>query len=341
MTIWPDASSAQNSMAAVSAQGSTVCVLIRRLNSSCRRSIAFEVRIDFHWLRRKAREGEQLVARFLQAVGDGAAFEPPFADERLSSRFDLLLRRGIDHVFVVVRDFLVQPLGRMGEQIAVLVHRAALDRHVGPQRRQRLFEARRAVDDDEFRRLQSAPDEIVEQRPPGRLALAAHVLDRQQHFLAVRAHAERDEQRDRGRLLVEPHAHDRAVEYEPHDRLFGERAGVPGVPVALHLAPDPADHVLADRPGEHRLQRTAHAAGVGPGEISAGDQGVGGPGAALVGAKRSAPPFARLAVLALDRARGTAIRVLPNVPVSVRSRCPWRTPTTDAAASSSPGLRRP
>jgi CheY-like chemotaxis protein len=33
MTIWPDAISAQNNMAAVSAQGSTVCVLILRLNS--------------------------------------------------------------------------------------------------------------------------------------------------------------------------------------------------------------------------------------------------------------------------------------------------------------------
>ena len=39
ITIWPDASKAQNSIAAVSADGSTVCVLIRRLNSSCRRSM--------------------------------------------------------------------------------------------------------------------------------------------------------------------------------------------------------------------------------------------------------------------------------------------------------------
>jgi hypothetical protein len=39
--IWPEASSAQNSIAAVSADGSTVCVLILRLNSSCSRSIAF------------------------------------------------------------------------------------------------------------------------------------------------------------------------------------------------------------------------------------------------------------------------------------------------------------
>src|SRR5712672_1657206 len=50
MVICPEASKAQNNMAAVSAEGSTVWVLIRRLNSSCNRSIAFEVRIDFHWL---------------------------------------------------------------------------------------------------------------------------------------------------------------------------------------------------------------------------------------------------------------------------------------------------
>jgi hypothetical protein len=34
----------QNNMASVSADGSTVCVLILRLNSSCRRSIALVVR---------------------------------------------------------------------------------------------------------------------------------------------------------------------------------------------------------------------------------------------------------------------------------------------------------
>ena len=50
MLIWPEVSNAQNSMAAVSADGSTVCVLIRRLNSSCSRSIALVVRALFHWL---------------------------------------------------------------------------------------------------------------------------------------------------------------------------------------------------------------------------------------------------------------------------------------------------
>ena len=50
MLIWPEASSAQNNMAAVSAEGSTVWVLIRRLNSSCNRSIAFVVRALRQWL---------------------------------------------------------------------------------------------------------------------------------------------------------------------------------------------------------------------------------------------------------------------------------------------------
>ena len=40
--------SAQNNIAAVSADGSTVCVLMRRLNSSWSRSMAFVVRADFH-----------------------------------------------------------------------------------------------------------------------------------------------------------------------------------------------------------------------------------------------------------------------------------------------------
>ena len=48
MVIWPDASRARSSMGTVSAQGSTVWVLMRRRNSSFSRSIAFVVLADFH-----------------------------------------------------------------------------------------------------------------------------------------------------------------------------------------------------------------------------------------------------------------------------------------------------
>ena len=143
----------------------------------------------------------------------------------------------------------------------------------------------RAVDDEERGPPQAALDEIVEDGAPGLGAFAAHVLDREQHLLAVRAHADDDEQRDGRGLAIEPDANHGAVEDEPHDRLVGERAGVPGVPVGLHLAPDPAHRVLADRAAEQRRQSAAHPARVGAGQIAAGDQRVGGQRAALVGAQ--------------------------------------------------------
>jgi hypothetical protein len=72
-------------MAAVSAGGSTVCVLMRRLNSSCSRSMALVLRaLQLGW--RQPGEGEQAVAGFLQAVGNSAMLEPPFADESTDAR---------------------------------------------------------------------------------------------------------------------------------------------------------------------------------------------------------------------------------------------------------------
>ena len=166
-------------MAAVSALGRTVCVLIRRLNSSCTPSgVCGSDRLPL--ARREARESEQSVACFFQAVGDGAAFEPPFSEEGFSFGLDLLAGLGVNHVVAVGRDLLMQPVRRVSEEITVLVHRAALNRHIGPERRQRLVQAGTAVDDDEFRRLQAARGQVVQQGPPSRFAFPAHVLDRQQ-----------------------------------------------------------------------------------------------------------------------------------------------------------------
>src|SRR5436189_156231 len=160
MLICPEASSAQNSMAAVSADGSTVCVLILRLNSSCSRSIALVVRTLRHWLGgRRVKVNKRSPA---------------------SSRLSLTAR--------------------------------CLSLHL--------------------RTPQPAIDEVSEDSAPSLGALAAHALDREQHLLAVLAHAENDQQRDGGRLAVEPHAHHGAVEDQAHDRLPGQRTGMPGVPVA-------------------------------------------------------------------------------------------------------------
>src|SRR6202043_187785 len=195
--------------------------------------------------------------------------QPPFADEGLAASRDLLTRRGIDHVVVICCDLVVQALRGMGEQVSVLVDRAALPRYAVPDGGNGLVEPRRAIDDEELRTLKPALDEIVEHRAPGLGALAAHALDREQNLLAVRSYAQHNEQRDRGRLAVEPHPDDGAIEDQAHDRLPGQGAAVPGVPVALHLAPGPAHRVLADRPAEQGRERPTHSPGIGAGEIAA------------------------------------------------------------------------
>jgi hypothetical protein len=130
MLIWPEASSAQNNIAAVSAEGSTVCVLMRRLNSSCRRSIALVVRTLFHWSGGR-RVQVKSFRRPPPSVGDGAVLEPPFADERFAARLDLFARLGVDHVVVVGTDLLMQPLERMRQEVAMFVNRAAQHGDIG------------------------------------------------------------------------------------------------------------------------------------------------------------------------------------------------------------------
>src|ERR1017187_930641 len=96
---------------------------------------------------------------------------------------------------VVIRgDLVMQALGCMREKISVLVNRAALHRHAVPDSGDGLVEPRRAVDNEELGPPQPAPNEIVEDSAPRLGALAAPALDREQHLLAVRAHAENDEQ---------------------------------------------------------------------------------------------------------------------------------------------------
>ncbi len=79
--------------------------------------------------------------------------EPPFADEGLAAKRDLLRCRRIDHVVIVGGDLLVQAHRSVREQVSVLVDRAALHRYTVPDRGDGLVEPRRAIDDEEFRTL--------------------------------------------------------------------------------------------------------------------------------------------------------------------------------------------
>src|SRR5919202_349834 len=245
---------------------------------------------------RKAREREQSIPGLLQAVRDRPALQPPLAQERLAPLGYLGRARGVDHVRVVGRDLLMQPLGRVGQKVAVLVNRAALERNIGPQRRKCFLQAGGPIHDDELGCLQATGREIVEQRAPSRLALPAHVLDREQDLLPVTADAKDHQERDRGGLAVEPDAHDRAVENEADNVLPGQRTPAPRLPVGLHLAPDPADHVLADRAAKQRRKRTTNPPCVGAGQIGPGDQRLGAAGQALVSRQGGVLPLARAAL---------------------------------------------
>ena len=92
---------------------------------------------------RQPREREELLAGFLQAVGDGAAFEPPFANEVFATRCHFLRVLRVDHVSEVRADLLCQPLQSMRNQITEFVHRAALYENIRLQTSERLLEPRR------------------------------------------------------------------------------------------------------------------------------------------------------------------------------------------------------
>src|SRR5215218_4809970 len=117
IVIWPDASSAQNSMAAVSAEGSTVWVLIRRLNSSCRRSTAFVVRADFHWLGGRRVKVNSLSPASSRLSATARPLSRHLRRNALRRSATSNRVRGVDHVGVVRRDLLVQSVRGMGEQI--------------------------------------------------------------------------------------------------------------------------------------------------------------------------------------------------------------------------------
>src|SRR6516165_5310897 len=332
MVIWPAAASAQNNIAAVSADGSTVWVLIRRLNSSWSRSIALVVRALFHWLggsRVKVKSRSPASSR-LSAT---ALHLSRHLRRKARRRASISANEGVDHVVVVGGDLVVQPLGRVGQQVALLVNGAALGWHIAPERGQRLFQPGSAVDNQQLWPAQPALDQIVENHAPSLAGLATHVLDGQQHLVAVLAHAEHDQKHDRGGLPVEPDPHYSPVQDQADDRCRGERAGIPGIPIAFHLSPYPTHRILADRTAKDRGERPAHPARVGSGQIGARDQRIGLLGSPLIGPQRRALPLGCPASVASSLARGTAISTRPKVPSSDRNRWPCRWPVTPLAPS--------
>src|SRR5665213_3653286 len=120
--------------------------------------------------------------------------EPPFSEKCLAASRYLLRRRGIDNVVVICGDLVVQALRGMGEQVSVLVDRAALHRNAVPDGCNGFVEPWCAIDDEELGTPQPTLDEIVQRRAPCLGAFAAHALDREQDLLAIGAYAQHNEQ---------------------------------------------------------------------------------------------------------------------------------------------------
>ncbi len=112
----------------------------------------------------------------------------------------------------------------MGQQVAVLVDRTALERHVVPQRCDRLLQAGRAINDQQFGRCQAPGHQVIQESAPGCLAFATHVAQGKQHLLAVAANPQRHQHREAGRLPVEANPDDGAVEDQADDVVSGKIA---------------------------------------------------------------------------------------------------------------------
>jgi hypothetical protein len=174
----------------------------------------------FHWLGRQCGEGEEAITGFSEAVGDSGVAHPPLAQEGFAPLLELLRGVAVDHVVVVGRDLVIQPLRRAGEQNSMLVHCTTLRRHVAPDGRKRGPQAGAAIDDQELGLAQSAPDEVVENRPPGLCCFAAHFLHGEQDFLTILADAKHHQKRDRCAFPVELTRATCAIENQAYDRAL-------------------------------------------------------------------------------------------------------------------------
>ena len=99
-------------MVAVLAEGSTVWVLMRRLNSSCSRSMQLVVLALFHWLGGSLVKVNRRSPASSRLFGDVAMAQTPLADEGLTAVLYFLRRGSVDHAGIVGGDLLVQPLGK-------------------------------------------------------------------------------------------------------------------------------------------------------------------------------------------------------------------------------------
>ena len=140
-------------------------------------------------------------------------------------------------------------------------------------------------------------------------ALSAHALDCEQHLGANLAPPRTTSSEIEVALRSRHTRTDRAVENKPHDRLLGQRAGIPGVPVSLHPAP-PRLACLAHREPTARERADATRRVLGAAR-NAPRSARRRQATQLVSPHRHALPPPRFAIGDVQPARGTSISIGP------------------------------
>ena len=178
--------------------------------------------------------------------------EPSFSEKCLAASCDLLRRRGIDHVVVIRGDLVVQALRGMGEQVSVLVDRAALHRNAVPDGGNGLIEPRRAIDDEKLGTPEPTIDEIVQSRTCWPSARTPSTTSSEIE-VALRSSRTRTTVPSRISRTIGPSASERPFQASQSPLTLRQ----------VRLT------VLADRAAEQRRQRPTNPPGIGAGMIAA------------------------------------------------------------------------
>ena len=326
--------------------------LIRRRSSSCGRSIASVVRADLRWpggsrvkVRRRSPASSRLsattshVAPLVRATMANA-LRPPLARERLAAGLHAGGGLGAGHVAPGLGQLVMEPLRRVREQVAALVSRAPLDRDVGPHgtsdhgaasaasspgapstttrpgafRPRRVMSSRKAVQAG----APSPPMVLSASRVfwPSRRTPTATSSER---AVALRSILARTTVPSRIRRTMSSSPRSRAFRASQSVRTLRHARLTTALPTA------PSNSAAKAR----RARRVLVPAGQAP-AISAS--------ARSVSRRSRRSPFERHPAVPpssrASRARGTLTVPAPDVPITCRSRRPWRHPRGPSSARS-------
>ena len=114
---------------------------------------------------------------------------------------------GMDPVPVIGAQFLMQALGSMGQQVAVMNRAVRPWQVLTPEGGEGRLKTRHPITNHQFRAPQTTGIRILKEPSPGRSALPSPVADGEKHLLPITSYAHGAQHRDGGGCLVQDEAH--------------------------------------------------------------------------------------------------------------------------------------